>query len=51
MKHAVMTLNHEIDTICEQLGVVANLAPMEALTESEPSERDLNSAIVEVEHS
>ena len=50
MEREVMTLNHEINTICEQLGVVAHLAPIEAFTESEPSERDLNSAMVEVEH-
>jgi YqaJ-like viral recombinase domain len=49
IEREVMILNNEIDTICEQLGVEANLDHIEALTESGPSKRDLNSETVEGE--
>jgi hypothetical protein len=49
IEREVMTLNHEIDTICEQLGVMANLDPIEAFRESGTSKQDLNSEMIEVE--
>jgi YqaJ-like viral recombinase domain len=48
IEREVMTLNNEIDTICEQLGVVANLVPIEAFAESERLKLDLNSERVQV---
>jgi putative phage-type endonuclease len=48
IEREVITLKHEIDTICEQLGVVASLVPIEAFTEGGPSMRDLNSETVQV---
>ena len=49
IEREVMRLNHEIDTICEQLGVMPNLDPIEAFTESGPSKQDPNSEAVQVE--
>jgi putative phage-type endonuclease len=49
IEREVMTLNNEINAICEQLDVVANLVPIEASTESGPSKQDLNSETVQVE--
>ena len=49
IEREVITLNNEIDTICEQLGAEANLVPIEAFTESGPSKQDLNSETVEAE--
>jgi putative phage-type endonuclease len=49
IEREVIRLNHEIDTICEQLGVTQNLDPIEAFTESGSSKQDLNSEAVQVE--
>jgi putative phage-type endonuclease len=49
IEREVMRLNHEIDTICEQLGVMPNLDPIEAFTENGPSKQDLNPEAVQVE--
>jgi putative phage-type endonuclease len=49
IEREVMRLNHEIDTICEQLGVMPNLDPIEAFTESGPLKHDMNSEAVQVE--
>jgi putative phage-type endonuclease len=49
IEREVMALKDEIDTICEQLGVVPNLAPIEAFTQNGPSKRDLNPETVQVE--
>ena len=51
IEREVMRLNHEIDTICEQLGVMPNLDPIEAFTESGPSKQDLNTKAVQIEES
>ena len=49
IEREVMRLNNEIDTVCEQLRVVANLVPIEAFTESGPSKQDLNPETIQVE--
>ena len=49
IEREVMRLNHEIDTICEQLGVMQNLDPIEAFMESGPSKQDPNSEAIQVE--
>ena len=49
IEREVVTLNHEIDTICEQLGVVANLVPTEAFAKRGTSKQDLNFKTVQVE--
>jgi predicted phage-related endonuclease len=49
MEREVMTLNNEIDTLCEQLGVMANLDPIEAFAKSEPSKRELNLETLQAE--
>ena len=49
IEREVMTLNNEIDIICGQLGVIANLDPIEPFTESGPSKQDLTSETVQVE--
>jgi putative phage-type endonuclease len=49
IEREVMTLNNEIDTVCEQLGVTANLGPIGAFTESGFSRQDLNAEMVKVE--
>jgi hypothetical protein len=49
IERGVMTLNNEIDTVCEQLGATANLGPIGAFTESGSSRQDLNAEMVQVE--
>jgi hypothetical protein len=49
IERGVMTLNNEIDTVCEQLGVTANLGPIGAFTENGSSRQDLNAEMVRVE--
>jgi YqaJ-like viral recombinase domain len=49
IERGVVTLNNEIDTVCEQLGVTANLAPIGPFTESGSSRQDLNAEMVQVE--
>jgi putative phage-type endonuclease len=49
IEREAMRLNHEIDAICEQLGVTPNLDPIEAFTESGPSKQDLKSEAIQVE--
>jgi YqaJ-like viral recombinase domain len=49
IEREVMTLHQEIDSLCEQLGVAANLDPIEAFMESGPSRQELNSETVQVE--
>ena len=49
IEREVMTLNNEMDIICGQLGVIANLDPIEPFTESGSSEQDPNSETVQVE--
>ena len=49
IEREVMSLNNEIDIICGQLGVIANLDPIEPFTESGPSKQDLTSETVQVE--
>jgi hypothetical protein len=49
IEREVMTLNNEIDDICEHLGVVANLVPIEASKESGPPKQDLKSETAQVE--
>ncbi len=48
IEREVTKLNHEMDTICEQLDVIANMDPIEAFTESRPSRQDLNSEAIQV---
>lgn len=49
IERQVVTLNTEIDTVCEQLGVTANLDPIGAFTESGPSKQNLNAEMVQDE--
>jgi YqaJ-like viral recombinase domain len=48
IEREVLKLNSEIQYICGQLGIEANLPPIGAFTESRPSEEDLNSDTVRV---
>jgi len=43
IEREVLTLNSEIHYICAQLGLTANLPPIEAFTEPRPSTEELNS--------
>jgi len=49
IEREVTTLNNEIDTVCEQLGVTANLGPIGAFTENGSSRQDPNVEMVQVE--
>jgi len=46
IEREVLKLNSEIECICAQLGMEANLPPIEAFTESRPLEEDPNSDAV-----
>jgi hypothetical protein len=48
IEREVLKLNSEVQYICGQLGIEANLPPIEAFTESRPSEEDPNSNTVRV---
>jgi putative phage-type endonuclease len=48
IEQEVLKLNSEVQYICTQLGVEANLSPIEAFTESRPSEEALNSDTVRI---
>lgn len=49
IEREVLKLNFEIQYICAQLGIEADLPPMEAFTEGGPSKQDLNSKKVQLE--
>jgi YqaJ-like viral recombinase domain len=48
IEREVLKLNSEVQYICAQLGAEATLPPIEAFTESRPSEEDLDSDTVRV---
>jgi hypothetical protein len=48
IEREVLKLNSEIQYICAQLGIEANLPPIEAFTESRPSEEEPNPDTVRV---
>jgi hypothetical protein len=48
IEREVLKLNSEIEDICAQLGIEANLPPIEAFTEGRPLEEDPNSDTVRV---
>jgi hypothetical protein len=46
IEREVLILNSEIQSVCAQLGVMANLPPIEAFTERRPSKGEVNSDTV-----